>query len=60
MKRWRSSKSTPVHTALPNEWFRERKLVFLVEIHKELHRGNNMEDPYVMTRTYGGVIPKSG
>lgn len=37
MDRWRSSKSTPVHTALPNNWFRELKLVFLVDIHKELH-----------------------
>ncbi|WP_413362740.1 hypothetical protein AA0X71_10985 [Robertmurraya sp. 2P01SA] len=37
MNRWRSSKSTPVHTALPIEWFREQKLVFLVDIHKELH-----------------------
>lgn len=34
---WRSSKCTPVHTALPNEWFREIGLVFLVDIYNEHH-----------------------
>ncbi|WP_019154268.1 group II intron maturase-specific domain-containing protein [Robertmurraya massiliosenegalensis] len=37
MNRWRSSMSTPVHTALLIEWFREQKLLFLVDIHKELY-----------------------
>ncbi|ESU33408.1 hypothetical protein G3A_06395 [Bacillus sp. 17376] len=37
MNRWRSSNTEPVHTALPNKWFREQKLVFLVDIYKELH-----------------------
>lgn len=34
---WRSSKCTPVHTALPNAWFREIGLVFLVDIYNEHH-----------------------
>ncbi len=34
---WRSSKSTPVHTALPNEKFREIGLIFLVDIYNEHH-----------------------
>ncbi|MDQ0158038.1 group II intron reverse transcriptase/maturase [Robertmurraya andreesenii] len=37
MNRWRSSKTPPVHFALSNKWFSERKLVFLIDIHKELH-----------------------
>ncbi|OIJ10761.1 group II intron reverse transcriptase/maturase [Anaerobacillus alkalilacustris] len=34
---WRSSKCTPVHTALPNEWFEEIGLVSLVNIYKQHH-----------------------
>ncbi|KEF35844.1 Retron-type reverse transcriptase [Schinkia azotoformans MEV2011] len=34
---WRSSSSPPVHYALPNEWFREIGLVFLVDIYNEHH-----------------------
>ena len=37
MKSWRSSKSPPVSVAMPNKWFRERKLVFLLDIYDELH-----------------------
>lgn len=34
---WRSSGSKPVHIALPNSWFREKRLVFLTDIYEELH-----------------------
>ena len=34
---WRSSKCTPVHVALPNDWFEEIGLVFLVNIYDKLH-----------------------
>lgn len=34
---WRSSKSKPVSVAMPNEWFREMRLVFLVDIYNEYH-----------------------
>jgi RNA-directed DNA polymerase len=34
---WRSSKCKPVHIALPNDWFREIGLVFLVDIYNEHH-----------------------
>lgn len=37
MTAWRSSSSKPVHVALPNSWFREKKLVFLADIYEELH-----------------------
>ncbi|WP_310239292.1 group II intron maturase-specific domain-containing protein [Brevibacillus nitrificans] len=34
---WRSSRSTPASVAMPNDWFRERGLVFLVDIYNEHH-----------------------
>lgn len=34
---WRSSKTKPVHMAMPNEWFKEIGLVFLVDIYNEHH-----------------------
>ncbi|MDG5790194.1 group II intron reverse transcriptase/maturase [Evansella sp. AB-P1] len=34
---WRSSLSTPVHTALPNEWFDEIGLISLVKLYNEHH-----------------------
>jgi len=34
---WRSSKCEPVHVALPNEWFEEKGLIFLVNIYNTLH-----------------------
>jgi len=34
---WRSSLSTPVHTALPNEWFEEIGLISLVNLYEEHH-----------------------
>jgi group II intron reverse transcriptase/maturase len=37
MYAWRSSLSTPASVAMPNEWFRERGLVFLVDIYNEHH-----------------------
>ena len=37
MYNWRSSLSTPVHTALPNEWFEEIGLVSLVKLYNEHH-----------------------
>jgi group II intron reverse transcriptase/maturase len=37
MYAWRSSMSTPVHVALPNEWFKEIGLVSLVDIYNEHH-----------------------
>lgn len=37
MTKWRSSLSTPVHVALPIEKFRELRLVFLLDIHQDLH-----------------------
>lgn len=37
MTKWRSSLSTPVHVALPIEKFKELRLVFLLDIHQDLH-----------------------
>jgi RNA-directed DNA polymerase len=37
MNRWRNSKTQHVHYAIPNERFREIKLVFLLDIYNELH-----------------------
>ncbi|WP_243293184.1 group II intron reverse transcriptase/maturase [Bacillus sp. FJAT-47783] len=37
MYTWRSSMCTPVHVALPNEWFKEIGLVSLVDIYNEHH-----------------------
>ncbi|MBU9713465.1 group II intron reverse transcriptase/maturase, partial [Bacillus tamaricis] len=37
MCKWRSSLSTPVHTALPNEWFEEIGLVSLVKLYNDHH-----------------------
>ena len=37
MTRWRSSKSPPVNMAIPNERFRELRLVFLIDIYNDLH-----------------------
>jgi len=37
MYAWRSSMSTPVHVALPNEWFKEIGLISLVDIYNEHH-----------------------
>lgn len=37
MSKWRSSKSKPVHFAIPNERFRELRLVFLIDIYNDLH-----------------------
>ena len=37
MYSWRSSKCTPVHTALSNEWFRDKGLISLVDIYNEHH-----------------------
>jgi RNA-directed DNA polymerase len=37
MTRWRNSKTEHVHFAIPNERFREIKLVFLLDIYNELH-----------------------
>lgn len=37
MTKWRSSLSTPVHVAIPNEKFRELRLVFLLDIYQDLH-----------------------
>lgn len=34
---WRSSKSKPISVAMPNDWFREMRLVFLVDIYDEYH-----------------------
>jgi RNA-directed DNA polymerase len=40
MTRWRNSKTEHVHFAIPNERFREIKLVFLLDIYNELHPQN--------------------
>lgn len=37
MNKWRNSKTQQVHFAIPNERFREIKLVFLLDIYNELH-----------------------
>lgn len=37
MTAWRSSKSHAVSVAIPNRWFKEIGLVFLVDIYDELH-----------------------
>lgn len=37
MYAWRSSRSKPVNSALPNEWFKEIGLVSLVDIYNEHH-----------------------
>jgi RNA-directed DNA polymerase len=37
MTRWKNSKTEHVHFAIPNERFREIKLVFLLDIYNELH-----------------------
>lgn len=37
MYAWRSSRSTPVNMALPNEWFKKIGLVSLVDIYNEHH-----------------------
>ncbi|MFJ5772556.1 group II intron reverse transcriptase/maturase [Psychrobacillus sp. NPDC093180] len=37
MTKWRSSKSPPVSFAIPNERFRELRLVFLEDIYNDLH-----------------------
>lgn len=37
MTKWRSSLSTPISVAMPNERFRELRLVFLLDIYKDLH-----------------------
>jgi RNA-directed DNA polymerase len=37
MTRWKNSKTKHVHFAIPNERFREIKLVFLLDIYDELH-----------------------
>lgn len=37
MTRWRNSMTKHVHFAIPNERFREIKLVFLLDIYNELH-----------------------
>lgn len=37
MTKWRSSLSTPVHVAIPNDMFRELRLVFLKDIYNDLH-----------------------
>ncbi|MBB4827144.1 group II intron reverse transcriptase/maturase [Sporosarcina luteola] len=37
MTKWRSSLSKPVHVAIPNERFRELRLVFLMDIYQDLH-----------------------
>ncbi|MGY3716259.1 group II intron maturase-specific domain-containing protein [Sutcliffiella cohnii] len=37
MYSWRSSRCTPVNTALPNEWFVEKGLVSLVDIYNKHH-----------------------
>lgn len=37
MYAWRSALSTPAHVAMPNDWFREKGLVFLVDLYNELH-----------------------
>jgi group II intron reverse transcriptase/maturase len=37
MYAWRSSNCTPVHVALPNEWFKEIGLISLVDIYNEHH-----------------------
>lgn len=37
MNRWRSTLSKPVHVAIPNEWFIEIGLVFLLNIYNEHH-----------------------
>jgi RNA-directed DNA polymerase len=37
MTKWRSSRSLPVSVAIPNERFRELRLVFLLDIYKDLH-----------------------
>lgn len=37
MTKWRSSRCLPVNVAIPNERFREIRLVFLLDIYKDLH-----------------------
>lgn len=37
MTKWRSSKCKPVHMGIPNERFRELRLVFLADIYQDLH-----------------------
>ncbi|WP_338453240.1 group II intron maturase-specific domain-containing protein [Niallia oryzisoli] len=37
MTKWRSSLTQHLHFAIPNERFREIKLVFLLDIYNELH-----------------------
>lgn len=37
MTKWRSSFATPAHYAIPNERFRELRLVYLSDIYHELH-----------------------
>lgn len=37
MTKWRSSKSLPVSIAIPNERFRELRLVYLYDIYQDLH-----------------------
>lgn len=37
MYAWRISRSQPVSVAMPNSWFRERGLIFLVDIYNEHH-----------------------
>jgi len=37
MYAWRSSRTKPINTALPNEWFKEIGLVSLVDIYNEHH-----------------------
>ncbi|MFC4354289.1 group II intron maturase-specific domain-containing protein [Chryseomicrobium palamuruense] len=37
MTKWRSSRSRPAHIAIPNERFRQYRLVFLLDIYKNLH-----------------------
>lgn len=53
MTKWRSSKSTPAHVAIPNERLRELRLVFLEDIYNDLHPqgdkhgGAVCDDPHV-------------
>lgn len=37
MTAWRSSRTTAIHVAMPNEWFKTKGLVFLVDIYNEHH-----------------------
>ncbi|MDR6555668.1 group II intron reverse transcriptase/maturase [Paenibacillus qinlingensis] len=37
MTAWRSSRTTATHVVMPNEWFKTRGLVFLVDIYNEHH-----------------------